>query len=77
MITVTFISHYFKIELNIRLSQTKYDVLMNNKFYYPMELYRIDVDRVKHGFQPHIFSPAQINKLKNYLSGSEYWDKIM
>lgn len=77
MKTVTFVSHYMNLRMNIRLSIQKYDLLMANKYYYPIELYRIDADRFHHGLEPKIFSPGQLKRLSSFLSGTEYWDNIL
>ena len=76
MKTITFVSHYNKEEMNIRLSDEKYDMLMNNKHYEPMELYLLDADRVAYGKEPQIFSASQIKRRKKALIGTEYFDKI-
>ncbi len=77
MKTVTFASHYNNEEMNIRLTDEKYDELMNNSRYEPMELYRLDADRVAYGQEPRILSKAQVKRLENALTGTEYWDKIV
>ncbi len=77
MKTVTFVSHYNKEEMNIRLTDEKYDKLMNNSRYEPMELYRLDADRVAYDEEPQILSKAQIKRLNKSLLGTEYWDKIV
>ena len=77
MKNVTFVSHYNKEEMNIRLSDEKYEQLMNNKHYEPMELYLLDADRVAYGKEPKILSKGQIKRLNNALVRTEYWDKIM
>lgn len=76
MKNVTFVSHYNKEEMNIRLTDEKYEQLMNNKGYEPMELYLLDADRVAYGKEPQIFSASQIKRLNKALIGTEYWGKI-
>ena len=77
MKTVTFISHYFRHETNIRLSDDKYNSLMHNSAYEPIELYLLDANRVSYGISPIIFSVGQIKRLHRELLGTEYWDKII
>ena len=76
MKNIVFVSHYNKEKMNIRLSDEKANELLNNKRYEPIELYRMDADRVAYGQEPKYFSESQIKRLNNYLTGTEYWDEI-
>ena len=74
MKTITFTSHYNKHEMNIRLTDEKYEKLMSDNA--PVELYCLDSDRVASGYVPLVFSAAQIRRLNKALVGIDYWDKI-
>ena len=77
MKTITFVSHYNKLEMNIRISDEKAEQLFNNKNYSPIELYARDCSRVVNGQEPEYFSKGQLNKLNNYHPGIDYWDEIL
>ena len=72
MKTITFISHYNKQEINVRLSDDKAE-----KIDELIELYRIDSDRMAYGYEPQTFSRAQIKRLNKALPGIDYWDNIV
>lgn len=75
MKTITFISHYNKQEMNIRLTDEKYEKLMSDND--PVELYCSDSDRMAAGYEPQTFSRDQIKRLNKALTGIDYWDKIV
>lgn len=70
MKTITFVNHYNKQSINVRLSDDKAE-----KIDELLELYTTDSDRMAAGYEPRTFSRAQIKKL-NSLSGIDYWDKV-
>ena len=77
MKTITFISHYNAINVNVRLSDDKADALFNNKYgYTPIELYNTDYDRMHAGYSPLYFSKNQIKRLESHMIGEDYYDKI-
>lgn len=77
MKTITFISHYNAINVNVRLSDDKADALFNNKYgYTPIELYNTDYDRMYAGYSPIYFSKNQIKRLESHMIGEDYYDKI-
>lgn len=77
MKAITFISHYNKLEMSIRISDEKADKLLNNKNYSPIELYARDCSRVVNGEEPKYFSKWQLKKLNNYHPGIDYWEEII
>ncbi len=72
MKTITFVSHYNKQEMNVRLSDDKAE-----KIDELIEQYRNDSDRIAYGYEPLIFSRAQIKRLNKALLGIDYWEKII
>lgn len=72
MKTITFISHYNKQEMNVRLSDDKAE-----KIDELIELYRNDSDRIAYGYEPRTFSRAQIKRLDKALLGIDYWDNVV
>ena len=77
MKTITFISHYNNIRVNIRLSDDKADALLNNKSGYSIiELYNTDCDRMASGYLPSHFSKSQIRRLESSLTGTDYFDAV-
>ena len=72
MKTITFVSHYNKQEMNVRLSDDKAE-----KIDELIEQYRNDSDRMAAGYEPQTFSRAQIKRLNKALSGIDYWDNIV
>lgn len=77
MKTVTFISHFCSKDKHLRLSDDKYNMLLENEYYSPMELYLKDVDRFLYGITPIIFSQSQIMRLNKGVICLDYWDKIV
>jgi hypothetical protein len=71
MKTITFISHYYKQRVNVRLSDEK-----AAKIDELILLYRDDSDRVAYGYEPQTFSRSQIKSLDHALLGIDYWDKV-
>ena len=72
MITITFVSHYNKQEMNIRLSDDK--AKKTEGFF---ELYLYDLYRIANGYEPETFSRGQIKRLDKALPGIDYWDKVV
>lgn len=77
MKTITFISHYNNIRVNIRLSDDKANEVLNNKYgYSAVELYTTDCDRIAAGYLPLYFSKSQIHRLNSSLLGTDYFDAV-
>lgn len=72
MKTITFISHYNKQEINVRLSDDKAE--RTDGF---LDLYRYDSYRMATGYEPETFSRAQMKRLNKALPGIDYWDKVV
>ena len=77
MKTITFISHYNSIRVNVRLTDEKADALINNKAGYSViDLYNTDCDRMASGYLPIYFSKSQVRRLESSLLGTDYFDAI-
>lgn len=77
MKTITFISHYNSIRVNVRLTDEKADALINNKAGYSIiDLYNTDCDRMASGYLPIYFSKSQVRRLESSLLGTDYFDAI-
>lgn len=74
MKTITFISHYNAIRVNVRLSDEKAESLLNNKWYSAIKLYNKDCQRVFAGQQPLYLSKSQLRRLT--LPGIDYFDAV-
>ena len=75
--TITFISHYNTIRVNVKLSDDKADAVLNNKYgYSAIELYATDCDRMAAGYLPQYFSKSQIHRLNSSLLGTDYFDAV-
>ena len=77
MKTITFISHYNSIRVNVRLTDEKADALINNKAGYSViDLYNTDCDRMASGYLPIYFSKSQVRRLESSLLGTDYFDAV-
>lgn len=78
MKTITFVSHYNKLEIDIRISDEKAEKLFGNKNEYrPIDLYEMDILRLNNDVDPKYFSKGQIKKLISYHLGIDFWDDII
>ena len=77
MKTITFISHYNSIRVNVRLTDEKADALINNKAGYSViDLYNTDCDRMASGYLPIYFSKSQVRRLESSLLRTDYFDAV-
>lgn len=73
MKTITFISHYNAIRVNIRLNDDKAEKVINDD---PIDLYISDCNRINAGYEPRYFSKYQISKLNSSISKFDYYSNI-
>ncbi len=77
MKTITFISHYNSIRVNVRLTDGIADALLNNiSGCSVIELYNTDCDRMAAGYLPIYFSKSQVRRLESSLLGTDYFDAV-
>ena len=77
--TITLVSHYNKQTLRLRLPIENYEILKlyQEEFYYSVgELISADEDLILANRGTFFFSRGQIRKIKGWLSGIDYFDKI-
>ena len=74
---ITLKSHYNGIELNLRVSEDTYNVLLLHGD--PMELICDDIVRVRYAEEPKLLSNYQCRKVDTFFAkdSCEYFDRVL
>ena len=74
MKTITFTSHYNKVQLNMHISDENAAALFSHEF--PMEAILDENERIANDYEPKYLSMGQVKKLNSYLSGIDCWATV-